>query len=193
MPARGLSCVTVAPPTSELLDLLPKRVKMLIFPYDKWWWWMVGKSVWQGLHRQWLAEHGDKKWPERRAVPLNEDSQSKAFQADLSGWCRVLYENPMFRAWVTKHVSHFCGTNRQLSRIDPIVSNTCPSCGCINEDTSHGQVPIAPGRKTFYNEPDEDLSLHNIHCMLTPSITTTAASRGRFSVTEWEEKLLIYR
>jgi len=28
---------------------------------------------------------------------------------------------------------------------------------------------------------------------LTPSITTTAASRGRLSATEWEEKLLIYR
>ena len=43
----------------------------------------------------------------------------------------------MFRVWVTKHVSHFCGTNRQLSRIDPNVSNTCPSCGYPNEDTSH--------------------------------------------------------
>ena len=29
------SCVTVAPPTSELLDLLPKRVKMLIFPHEQ--------------------------------------------------------------------------------------------------------------------------------------------------------------
>eukprot|EP00984_Skeletonema_dohrnii_P002025 scaffold680_cov79-Skeletonema_dohrnii-CCMP3373.AAC.2 len=27
---------------------------------------------------------------------------------------------------------------------------------------------------------------------LTPSITTTAASRGRLSATEWEEKLQIY-
>jgi hypothetical protein len=33
--ARVLSCVTVAPPTSELLDLLPKRVKMLIFPHEQ--------------------------------------------------------------------------------------------------------------------------------------------------------------
>jgi len=35
MPARVLSCVTVAPPTSELLDLLPKRVKMIIFPLEQ--------------------------------------------------------------------------------------------------------------------------------------------------------------
>ena len=35
MPARVLSCVTVAPLTSELLDLLPKRVKMLIFPHEQ--------------------------------------------------------------------------------------------------------------------------------------------------------------
>eukprot|EP00984_Skeletonema_dohrnii_P025421 scaffold14581_cov86-Skeletonema_dohrnii-CCMP3373.AAC.2 len=72
----------------------------------------------------------------------------------------------MFRVWVTKHVSHFCGTNRQLSRNDPTVSNTCPSCGCINEDTSHVVRCPSPGRTTFYNEPDEDLSLHNIRCML---------------------------
>eukprot|EP00985_Skeletonema_marinoi_P022022 scaffold13790_cov123-Skeletonema_marinoi.AAC.3 len=63
-----------------------------------------------------------------------------------------------------------------------------------NEDTSHVVRYPSPGRTTFYNEPDEDLTLHNIRCIcLTPSITTTAASRGRFSVTEWEEKLLIYR
>lgn len=54
----------------------------------------------------------------------------------------------------------------QLSRIDPTVSNTCPSCGCINQDTSHVVRCPSPGRTTFYNEPDEDLSLHNIRCML---------------------------
>eukprot|EP00984_Skeletonema_dohrnii_P015852 scaffold6945_cov80-Skeletonema_dohrnii-CCMP3373.AAC.3 len=142
--SHACSCAFVrylAPPTSELLDLLPKRVKMLIFSHEQ----VVV-----------MDEHGDKKWPERRAVPLNEDSRSKAFQ----------YENPMFRVWVTKHVSHFCGANRQLSRIDPTVSNTCPSCSCINEDTSHVVRCPSPGRTTFYNEPGEDLSLHNIRCML---------------------------
>eukprot|EP00984_Skeletonema_dohrnii_P031614 scaffold24326_cov79-Skeletonema_dohrnii-CCMP3373.AAC.3 len=35
MHAHVLSCVPVASPTSELLDLLPKRVKMLIFPHEQ--------------------------------------------------------------------------------------------------------------------------------------------------------------
>jgi hypothetical protein len=34
----------------------------------------------------------------------------------------------MFRTWVTKHVSHFQGTNRQLPCIDKLVLNVCPSC-----------------------------------------------------------------
>eukprot|EP00985_Skeletonema_marinoi_P029565 scaffold28257_cov83-Skeletonema_marinoi.AAC.3 len=71
----------------------------------------------------------------------------------------------MFRVWVTKHVSHFCGTNRQLSRIDP--TEHMPELRLhYNEDTSHVVRCPSPGRTTFYNEPDEDLSLHNIRCML---------------------------
>ncbi len=58
----------------------------------------------------------------------------------------------MFRVWVTKHVSHFFGINRHLSRIDPSISNTCPSCGCINEDTSHVVRCPSPGRTSFYQE-----------------------------------------
>ena len=34
----------------------------------------------------------------------------------------------MFCVWVTKLVSHFSGTNRQLSRIDPTIENVCPCC-----------------------------------------------------------------
>jgi len=45
----------------------------------------------------------------------------------------------MFRVWVTKQVSHFQGTNRQLSRIDRriLILNVCPSCECPDEATSH--------------------------------------------------------
>ncbi len=43
----------------------------------------------------------------------------------------------MFRVWVTKHVSHFKGTNQQLSRIDKLVLNVCPCCKCHDESTSH--------------------------------------------------------
>ena len=44
---------------------------------------------------------------------------------------------PTFLAWICKHVSHFCGTNRHLARIDHSVINVCPSCGQENESTSH--------------------------------------------------------
>jgi hypothetical protein len=43
----------------------------------------------------------------------------------------------MFHIWVTKHVSHFQGTNQQLSRLDKLVLNVCPSCKCHDESTSH--------------------------------------------------------
>jgi hypothetical protein len=51
---------------------------------------------------------------------------------------RVLKLFPeMFHVWVTKYVSHFQGTNRQLSRIDKLVLNACPSCKCHDKSTSH--------------------------------------------------------
>ena len=67
------------------------------------------------------------------------------------------------------------------------------SCGYINGDTSHVVRCPSPGRTTLYNEPDEDLSL--LMCCMLDAIDYyySAASRGRLSVTEWEEKLLIYQ
>ena len=50
----------------------------------------------------------------------------------------VLHGFPkMFQVWWTKHVSHLCGTNRQLSRINPSIDNICPSCGRHEESTKH--------------------------------------------------------
>jgi len=42
-----------------------------------------------------------------------------------------------FQVWWTNYVSHFCGTNRQLSRINPSIKNICPSCGRCDESTQH--------------------------------------------------------
>ena len=58
----------------------------------------------------------------------------------------------MFRVWVTKHVSHFCGTNRQLSRFDASVVNACPSCGCEDESTAHIVRCPSPGRTALYED-----------------------------------------
>jgi hypothetical protein len=43
----------------------------------------------------------------------------------------------MFWVWVTKHVSHFQGTNQQLSCTNKLVLNICPSCDCQDESMSH--------------------------------------------------------
>ena len=55
----------------------------------------------------------------------------------------------MFRAFVTKQVSRFCGTNRQLSRIDPKVENVCPSCGRTDESSKHITRCTDPGRRAM--------------------------------------------
>jgi hypothetical protein len=60
---------------------------------------------------------------------------------------RVLKSFPeMFRVWVTKDVSHFQGTNQQLSRVDKLVLNVCPSCKCHDKPTSHITWCHNPGR-----------------------------------------------
>ncbi len=51
----------------------------------------------------------------------------------------------MFQVWITKHVSHVQGTNQQLSRIDKLVQNVCPSCKCHDKSTSHITWCCNPG------------------------------------------------
>ena len=64
---------------------------------------------------------------------------------------------PTFNSWIAKHVSHFCGTNRQLSRIDSSVKNICPSCGQENESTSHITRCPDPGRIASLEAAVDDL------------------------------------
>ena len=64
----------------------------------------------------------------------------------------------MFATWVTKHVSHFCGTNRQLSRIEGSgVLNICPSCGCRDKSPSHITKCQESVRTTMFVESVEEL------------------------------------
>jgi hypothetical protein len=65
---------------------------------------------------------------------------------------------PMFTCWIAKHVSHFCGTNRQLSKMDGSVKNICPSCGRPDESTSHITRCSDPGRLASLRAAVEDLS-----------------------------------
>jgi hypothetical protein len=63
-----------------------------------------------------------------------------------------------FKFWISKHVSHFCGTNRFLSKIDPSVKNICPNCGQPDESTSHIIRCSDPGRIASLEAAIEDLS-----------------------------------
>jgi hypothetical protein len=63
----------------------------------------------------------------------------------------------MFRIWVTKHASHFQGTNQQLSCINKLVLNVCPSCNCHDESTSHITWCRDPGRTRILKDSVEQL------------------------------------
>lgn len=98
---------------------------------------------------------------------------------------------PTFLAWICKHVSHFCGTNRHLSRIDSSVINICPSCGQENESTSH---------ITRCSDPDRIASLeHSVDALekwmdendtchtLQNCVTNYLKGRGHVSMTDLVE------
>ena len=63
----------------------------------------------------------------------------------------------MFQTWVTKQVFHFCGTNRQLSRIDSEVINVCPNCGCVDESPSHITKCLDSGCTAMFAKSVEEL------------------------------------
>jgi hypothetical protein len=63
----------------------------------------------------------------------------------------------MFRIWITKHVSHFQGTNQQLSCIDKSVLNVCPSCNCHDKSTSHITWCRDPGQTRILKDLVEQL------------------------------------
>jgi hypothetical protein len=63
----------------------------------------------------------------------------------------------MFWMWITKHVAHFNGSFRQLSRWDKLVINWCPNCGYHNETTPHiNRCPDA-GRRQVMKESVKEL------------------------------------
>ena len=59
-----------------------------------------------------------------------------------------------FCIWVTKQVSHFNGTTRQLARMDHTrkIKNVCPNCGCRDESPSHITCCQDPGCSSVFEE-----------------------------------------
>ena len=89
----------------------------------------------------------------------------------------------MFRVWITKHVSSFCGTNRQLSRIDPTIENICPCCGQPDEPTSHINRCEDPFKHSVL-ELEDWLKSANTDPILADLIVRYVESRGESTMSE---------
>jgi len=63
----------------------------------------------------------------------------------------------MFRTWVTKHVSPFCGANQGLLPIDPSVENVYPCCGNKDELVAHITRCHDPGRQLAFAQSVDSL------------------------------------
>ena len=61
----------------------------------------------------------------------------------------------MFHVWLTKQASGFCGTNCQLSRIDPSIPNHCECCGHGNESIVHITQCIDDGCRKMFTESSQ--------------------------------------
>jgi hypothetical protein len=103
-----------------------------------------------------------KYWGRKTAMKLYHDKKilDKRFFHHVwwDGAGAVMDKFPkMFRLFVTKQTSKFCGTNRQLSRYDPSVKNVCPSCGQRDESSKHITRCQDEGRVEMFRQSAEEL------------------------------------
>ena len=105
------------------------------------------------LYLDWGAQVAQDVFHSRKLIP------SKYFH--LVNWDavhRVMTKLPqMYRVWITKHVSGFCGTNKQLSRMQTSTQNRCMCCCRQGEDRLHITRCPDPGRSAMFNQTVEDL------------------------------------
>jgi len=78
----------------------------------------------------------------------------------------------LFRNFVTKQTSKFCGTNRQLSRINPSVENVCPSCGRDDESSKHITRCNESGRRQMLEHTVDELATWMASTRVDPHLRT---------------------
>ena len=93
----------------------------------------VTSSIKETLYRTWGQKIARRLFAEKQLIPW------KFF--DLVDW-DVLHNTMQslpraYKVWVTKHISGFSGTNRQLSRMDPKVTEKCWCCHKAKENRQH--------------------------------------------------------
>jgi hypothetical protein len=108
----------------------------------------VTSSFRQALYKSWGSRIARDLFHDKKIIP------SQYFH--LVNWealHRVMHTLPqMYRVWLTKHVSGFCGTNKQLSRMSSSMDNKCMCCGGKNEDKLHITRCPDPGRTTLFTQ-----------------------------------------
>ena len=119
---------------------------------------MAGRNKITGSPRKALYDF----WGSRTARALfNNKRIVSIYNFNLIYWGgmdRVMSRFPQqFQIWVTKQVSHFCGTNKQRHRIDSSIDHCCPSCGERNESASHITRCLEDGRSEMFRDSVDSL------------------------------------
>jgi hypothetical protein len=107
------------------------------FPFESFWIIIGGQkvtsSIRDALYKQWGYGEAKRLFEQCKIV------SSSSF--DLIAWDAVadamLVYPRMFRVWVTKTFSHFCGSNLQLARYGESPTDACPCCGAPDESAAH--------------------------------------------------------
>jgi hypothetical protein len=143
----------------------------------------VTSSIKATLYTSWGRRQANKLFKNRRT--LQDDQFNRVFWDGLNETMRKL-SKPL-QLWVTKHVSHFCGTNRQLSKMDTSITNICMCCKKSNEDTAHITRCRNKGRTLMFHQTSKELINWMTHSqgnvLLTEALETYLKYRGRYSMT----------
>jgi hypothetical protein len=137
-PAQRVNCQADKLATAALIAMVePNEFISSIFLLDKVCVEIAGEQVTgfpKNAFTELWGEHVAQVLYDRRGVVSKEDFPFIYWEG-MERVMKLFLE--IFRIWVTKHVSHFQGTNQQLSSIDKSDLNVCPSCKCHDESTSH--------------------------------------------------------
>ncbi len=113
----------------------------------------VTSSIKATLYTSWGRQQAKVHFHNRKII--KEEHFNLVFWDGLKGTLQT-YSKPL-QLWITKHVSHFCGTNRQLSKMDTTIKNICMCCKKSNEDTAHITRCRNTGRALMFHQTTEEL------------------------------------
>jgi hypothetical protein len=142
----------------------------------------VASSIKSALYRAWGSRSAK--------LLLNKRNIVRARHFHLVDWeslGRAMQKLPqMYRVWVTKHVSGFCGIHKHLVRMQSTESACCPCCGSKIETTRHITQCCDPGRTQMFEESTQELvSWMTQQCglpELTTSLEVYLLHRGRHTM-----------